>query len=554
MKYFKIGIYELAALAVLIAAIALRVVLLALGWPPTDSDEGTMGIMALRIAYSHQHPFVFYGQNYMGTLEAYIGAFLFHFTGPSLFVLRLSVIFFVTIFFISTYLLASLLYSRRIALITLILLTFGSIYVLTRETLSTGGSTQTLAFGSIAFLLSAWLSYSYRRGTLWRTKLLRFIGYTGWGLVLGLGFWSDMIVLPYFAGAVLLMCIFCWRDLLWSWVGVVAGFIVGAYPVLSYSLHAGKSQGVLTTLFGLFHGGATQAPHTLSGILHGIKGTVLISVPTATSYPFCPVMEQSFLSDNTVQTPLCTAGHALWGVGYIALLVIALLAVVFAIGRMMVRGELRSQAVDTHHIIVQKVSHFVLLGSAAIDIAAYSLSSAPAGWPGYHSRYLIGLLIITPALVAVLWGTMHGVKTNWQRLRVYGGRIVLSLVFAICIIGTLMLFTEVPRTQTTTRSQMSLVNYLVQTGHSHFYTDYWSCDKLAFESDERVTCAVLEPDLQVFMPHNRVPGYYDAVHHDSNAAYAFPLGNPQVPLLDKKLSKQHYTRTVVDGYVVWEPA
>ena len=68
------------------------------------------------------------------------------------------------------------------------------------------------------------------------------------------------------------------------------------------------------------------------------------------------------------------------------------------------------------------------------------------------------------------------------------------------------------------------------------------------------TYAVLEPDLQVFMPHNRVPGYYDAVHHDSNAAYAFPLGNPQVPLLDKKLSKQHYTRTVVDGYVVWEPA
>ena len=553
MKYFKIGIYELAALGVLVLAIGLRVVLLALGWPPTDSDEGTMGIMALRIAYSHQHPYVFYGQNYMGTLEAYIGAFLFHFMGSSLFALRLSVIFFVTIFFISTYLLASLLYSRRIALVTLIILTFGSIYVLTRETLSTGGSTQTLVFGSIAFLLSAWLSYTYTRGVSWHTKSLRFIGYTGWGLILGLGFWSDMIVLPYFAGAILLMCLFCWRDLLWSWVGVVAGFIVGAYPVLSYSLHAGTSQGVLTTLFGLFHGGATQAPHTLSGVLHGIKGTVLISVPTATSYPFCPVMEQSFLSDNTVQTPLCTVGHALWGVGYIALLAIALLAVIITIGRMMVRGELRTQAVDTHHAVVQTVSHFVLLGSAAIDIAAYSVSSAPAGWPGYHSRYLIGLLIITPALVAVLWGMVQGARTNWQRLRVYAGRTVLVLVFVVCIIGTFMLFSEVPQTQAQTQRQMSLINYLVQTGHTHFYTEYWTCDKLAFESNERVTCAVLEPNLAVFPQHNRVPGYYNAVSHDLRAAYAFPQGSPQIPLLDKKLSKQRYTRTVVGGYVVWEP-
>ena len=34
--------------------------------------------MALHIAYRGEHPFLFYGQNYMGALEAYIGALLFH--------------------------------------------------------------------------------------------------------------------------------------------------------------------------------------------------------------------------------------------------------------------------------------------------------------------------------------------------------------------------------------------------------------------------------------------------------------------------------------------
>jgi len=262
-----------------------------------------------------------------------------------------------------------------------------------------------------------------------------------------------------------------------------------------------------------------------------------------------------------VQTPLCTAGHALWGVGYIALLAIALILVIVAIGRMMVRGELRIQAVDTHRAVVRTVSHFILLGSATIDIAAYSVSSAPAGWPGYHSRYVIGLLIITPALVAVLWGAMQkaqgaqAVRTNWQRVWVYGGRAILALVFIVSLIGTFMLFSEVPTTQAATQRQMSLINYLVQSGHTHFYTDYWTCDKLAFESKEHVICGVLEPNLQVFPQHNRVPGYYDAVHNDPRAAYAFPIGYPQVALLDKKLatSKQHYTRTIIGGYVVWEP-
>src|SRR5260221_10493396 len=108
MKYLKIGIYGFLALAIIICAALFRLVLFAEGWPLVNSDEATMGIMARHIAYNGEHPIFFYGQNYMGALEAYLGAALFHLFGPSLFSLRLGLLILFILFLVSTYLLASL--------------------------------------------------------------------------------------------------------------------------------------------------------------------------------------------------------------------------------------------------------------------------------------------------------------------------------------------------------------------------------------------------------------------------------------------------------------
>ena len=63
MKYLKIGKYELAAAAIIAFATGLRMLLIAMNWPPTNSDEGVMGIIALHIAYHGEHPLMFYGQD-----------------------------------------------------------------------------------------------------------------------------------------------------------------------------------------------------------------------------------------------------------------------------------------------------------------------------------------------------------------------------------------------------------------------------------------------------------------------------------------------------------
>src|SRR5579884_4378047 len=107
MKYLKISLYELIAIVLIVAATIMRLVFTGLGGPLTNSDEDTIGVMALHIAYHGEHPIFFYGQNYMGPLEAYLGAGLFHLFGASLFTLRLGMVLCFALFLASTYLLTS---------------------------------------------------------------------------------------------------------------------------------------------------------------------------------------------------------------------------------------------------------------------------------------------------------------------------------------------------------------------------------------------------------------------------------------------------------------
>ena len=56
VKYLKLGPYELGALAIIALALVLRGVLIGLGWPLLDSDEGTMGLMAMHIVFRGEYP------------------------------------------------------------------------------------------------------------------------------------------------------------------------------------------------------------------------------------------------------------------------------------------------------------------------------------------------------------------------------------------------------------------------------------------------------------------------------------------------------------------
>src|SRR2546421_1331108 len=177
LKHFKIGIHEICAFCLIIFATVLRIILISQGWPETNSDEGTMGLMALHIAYRHEHPIFFYGQGYMGSFEAYCAAVLFQLFGASLFTLRLGLVIIFALFLVSIYLLTSQLYTKNLALITLSLLSLGSIGVLFTQLRAIGGEAENLLFCSLPLLLFPWLALSFGRNLSFMQRLFFYLFY-----------------------------------------------------------------------------------------------------------------------------------------------------------------------------------------------------------------------------------------------------------------------------------------------------------------------------------------------------------------------------------------
>src|ERR1700730_9635918 len=88
----RIDPYVCGMIGIIAGAMLLRLILIALNWPTTNSDEGTIDLMARHIAFLGQHPLFYDGQNYMGPGEAYLGALFFRVLGSSLFAERLSLV------------------------------------------------------------------------------------------------------------------------------------------------------------------------------------------------------------------------------------------------------------------------------------------------------------------------------------------------------------------------------------------------------------------------------------------------------------------------------
>ncbi|GAC1650944.1 MAG: hypothetical protein NVS4B9_41700 [Ktedonobacteraceae bacterium] len=563
MKYLKIDPYKLAATIIIASATGLRVLLAAFNWPPTNSDEGTMAIMAINIAYHGEHPYMYYGQDYMGVLEAYLGAGFFHLFGsPSLFALRLGVILLVMLFFITIYVLSSLIFSRLLGLVTLAVLSVGAIPLLTRQMIATGGSSQTLLFGALAFLLAAWLAITYRRAAPFSTRLWQLAGYALFGLVVGLGMWSDMIVLPYLVMACLLLLIFCWRDLLWGWLPALLGAFLGLQPSLRFNQARGLNP--LETLLKLAHGSNAVAPTTLHGILHNAQATILVSIPTATGFPFCPVTEMTFLGDNSPHSLQCTLAHASWGLGYILLVLTAVVYALFLLVRLLKRERGTLGEFELHRALVRRTTQLLLVTTALLNIVVYIFSSGPVDQPSFHARYLVGLLIATPALLAPLWSAASHLHpaTRWSRARIYGGRVILALAWLILLSGTIIAFSEVPAAQAVNQQRLDLLAQLERVGIKHIYTEYWTCNNLAFASNERVICGVIDANLQP--THNRAPRYYDIVRTDPRASYACPIHTENMttpnynclPALERMVAHAPaglYQRYEFGNYVVYKP-
>jgi Dolichyl-phosphate-mannose-protein mannosyltransferase len=548
LRFPRFSAYWIGALILIALAVAIRIKLISLGWPLLDSDEGTMGLMAFHIAFKGETPIFFYDQSYMGAAEAYLGAFMFHFFGVSAYSLRLGMILLFTLFLIFMYLLTSLLFSKKWALVTLFLLALGSDAILTRELVAVGGDAETLVSGTLILLLAIWLSLSVQDGTQRKRRLL---AYVGCGLAAGFGVWSHLLVIPFILLGAIILVLFCRREIFnrevlrccsWPILIAITTFVVGAWPLIIYNIqNFWNPKANIFVVFWNIHrvtsvSGVTQKPFYLL-LPYQIRDAFQISLPTATNAsPLCPVTTRpdgiavlqahaiGFSSPYAIQ---CTLVHTVWPLGVVALWIIATLLALFSLRPYWRHFRLPEWSPEEKPFVVRQVGRLALLAISAITFGLFVLSPDAALFPVATSRYLIGLLVTTPALLWPLWSGINAIKplalriahitvaVHLARLSIVLRRGILLLIGFAFLLGTINTFTgifptppvtanqdifatqaidqhlNVPETSIYNRDEHGIITRLTALHIRYFYSDYWTCDRLIFQTREKLVCATL---------------------------------------------------------------
>ncbi len=613
-KHLKIDLYDLCALGIILFAILLRLILLRAGWPPTDSDESTIGLMALHIAYHGETPTFFYGQGYMGVLEAYLPARLFLLFGPSLFLVRLCMLSLVSLFFISMYFLTSLLYTRKLALVTLILLSLGSSGILFTELRAIGGYGETLLMSALLLLLAAYLALSFRPVMSRKRRWWRLLGYACWGYLVGFGIYTDQLIIPFVLMSAIVLLLFCWPDLdSLAVTFIIASFTLGLLPLLIYNINELPQQGTVYYFLRVYRSDVTD-PTIISQItpLNKIVGALLVGLPNLTGEnPVCSTQNLPLFGLLSPTSISCTFMQGSWSIGCIVLWVIAVVMTVKALGKQKVLSKhgFNLEYSEARQLAIRYVAQLALLGSAALTLLFFALSPVAGLNPWQNSRYLFCLLTATPAIIDPLWqqgrilSSFIGWLTRKQMLRnmpqrqtqtalasqdiqhesdaqqtvdmapttspatttsrirllrgwlaeiVRGG--ILLYICVMLTLGAINTFTQVPGIQVINEQQSELVHKLEQIGATRIYSEYWTCNRLIFQSRERIICSVLSDTLHG--GNNRYGPYYDIVQSVSDeAAYVLPFGSPVDISFKRRLPHVHraYHHTFFAGYDIYQP-
>ena len=91
-----------------------------------------------------------------------------------------------------------------------------------------------------------------------------------------------------------------------------------------------------------------------------------------------------------------------------------------------------------------------------------------------------------------------------------------------------------------------------------YYSDYWMCYRIMFETSERITCAVRGQNGEVGLEliNNRNDAYIRAVSRVPYPAYILPAGTMQDHYFTLEVTAEHlphdgYRRVVLDGYAIY---
>jgi len=197
-----------------------------------------------------------------------------------------------------------------------------------------------------------------------------------------------------------------------------------------------------------------------------------------------------------------------------------------------------------------------------LSLSLYVHSHAPLDGKAEYARYLICLWIVTPLALWPLWrGTTHARYLLHRKLSVQKIKTVIYLssllvLIPIFLYGTVKTVTEVPLARAADVQESQFIHELLEHHIVHVYTDYWTCDRLAFQSQEHIICGVLTKGCSLQRDsHNRYAPYYTIVSNDSDASYLIHTDLNCDQAINLKMTRQgkRYQTFTLNEYTVYQP-
>ncbi|MCJ7626663.1 MAG: hypothetical protein MUO76_24490 [Anaerolineaceae bacterium] len=240
---------NLILVVLLAAAAAWKTVLLGMNVFSFNSDEAIVALMAKHIL-SGERPIFFYGQSYMGSLDAFLVAGGFLIFGQHVWVIRLiqSILYLLTI--ITTVWIAKVFFnSYRSGIIAAAILAVPTVNILLYTTISLGGYGEALLLGNLILLSVFGI---LRNSKAFSGRLLYIIEPFHWislllGILMGIGLWANGITLVYsIPSVIMIIWIFLesrkqigYRRMALSLGSIIFGFIIAAFPYWIYGFQEG---------------------------------------------------------------------------------------------------------------------------------------------------------------------------------------------------------------------------------------------------------------------------------------------------------------------------
>jgi hypothetical protein len=560
--------WTFVALTLALAAVG-RIALAALGWPGFNSDESIVGLMADDIMRHGAHPVFFYGQNYMGALQAYLAVPFFLLLGATPFALQVTATAQTILFFLILYLFTRAVFSRAVALVTLVLLAAGPFSALGAELHVGAGEHDTLLLGSLILWLVT-LRLRGRSGP--RTRLALDAGV---GLIAGVALWSDFLILPFaLAAALALTARAVWRVFasqeraLRMRLGVEAGiaalfFLIGLAPLLLANVASGGA--TFLQVFGVASSPSEQfsppLPPGPAGVVLALGlqlgATLLVGLPHG--------MGKNILCGPCAIWPLPMDGVATGTLIWTAIVSVAFSLFAILCWTLMAFPLARDALLDTRRALAARrqgtgaraVSspasgtydarwwgRAMLVLGALGTVAQYALSHVSYFYPIGSARYLVGLFLCMPLVAAPLVSGLRSgwrwiatrfsstprLMLHWPPLTAVSASALLIILIALNASGWQHAFADTSDRavygQPSGQREAVLIAYLSERQITRFYTDYWTCYKVVFVADQQLSCAVFN-DKSVFnRGMTRIKAMSALVAATPHAPYVFDMTKP----------------------------